>query len=95
MSAPNNEPAFPAAPNPNWTDEDAFGQRGMTLRDYFAGQALIGVLRDPSETSRKCAEFALEDVKAGRELGSFTEIVGKACYAYADAMLAARQTKAP
>ena len=48
MSAPINDggPAFPAAPNPNYTDDACLGQRGMTLRDYFAGKALAGLLAD-------------------------------------------------
>jgi hypothetical protein len=33
-------PAFPRA----MTETDPVGQSGMTLRDYFAGQALIGIL---------------------------------------------------
>lgn len=38
---------------------------GMTLRDYFAGQVIIGVISNPSlwqniEALRKSAEFAYE-----------------------------------
>jgi hypothetical protein len=45
MSAPINDggPAFPApAYAANITD------KGMSLRDYFAGQALAGALADPT-----------------------------------------------
>lgn len=34
-------PAFPVA------DQGVYGTYGMSLRDYFAGQALIGVLANP------------------------------------------------
>jgi hypothetical protein len=45
MSTPTNDggPAFPAlAYVANITD------KGMTLRDYFAGQVLVGALADPT-----------------------------------------------
>jgi hypothetical protein len=54
MSAPINDggPAFPApAYAANITD------KGMTLRDYFAGQALLGVLVSP-----KYAQASTNDV---------------------------------
>ncbi len=48
-SAPENPPAFP---KPDVYGADGFGiaqgQPGMTLRDWFAGQALIGLaMKDP------------------------------------------------
>lgn len=49
MSTPINDggPAFPV-PSVAWKekgeDRVAIGTRGMTLRDYFAGQALAGAL---------------------------------------------------
>ena len=36
----DNEPAFPMVAPENW----AMMQEGMTLRDWFAGQALSGVM---------------------------------------------------
>jgi hypothetical protein len=67
-------PAFPApAYAANITD------KGMTLRDYFAGQALAGICAplydDESPTIWKHREFA------------------KGAYMFADAMLAARKSK--
>jgi hypothetical protein len=43
----NNTPAFP---RPFSQDESRIhlAHRGMTLLDYFAGQALTGLLADPS-----------------------------------------------
>ncbi len=72
MSKPENPPAFPTLePHP------PFG--GMTLRDWFAGQALAGLLANP--------QHSIVDDWSWRS-GSLT---GDA-YDYADAMLAARDT---
>lgn len=48
---------------------------GMSLRDYFAGQALIGDI----------ATFTTTDPT------EYAECIAKRCYALADAMLKARQ----
>ena len=58
-------------------------QRGMTLRDWFAAQALIGIVMGiPAPVVNDMADR----VKGGaRE--------AKAAYAWADAMLAERQPK--
>ena len=53
MSTPINDggPAFPVhsvAWKEKGEDRVAIGTRGMTLRDYFAGQALAGALADPT-----------------------------------------------
>ena len=52
-----------------------------TLRDYFAGQALVGLLANPQTIQRACGLGAEEDVLA--------------CWSYeqADAMLAERERK--
>jgi hypothetical protein len=77
MSAPINDggPAFPYGQK-NFTERSS---EGMTLRDYFAGQALIGQLAfsppDPFKKYRQPKEVAA------------------ACYRFADAMLAAREGK--
>jgi hypothetical protein len=43
-------PAFPAQPIHHFPDGVSMSQNqgGMTLRDYFAGQVLAGVLADPT-----------------------------------------------
>ena len=74
MSQTNNGgPAFPS------TDAKGFVSDGMSLRDYFAGQALAGILADPerhgfNELHAECEFFIAEDA-----------------YIVADAMLVARQ----
>lgn len=68
-------PAFPehVAISPSG---DIFGSHyyssGMSLRDYFAGQALAGILADPSN-------------------GGHIKMNAGDAYAYADAMLSARE----
>ena len=49
---------------------------GMTLRDYFAGQALVGILADSK-------------IKGG--VKSDYDCIATASYLYADAMLKARE----
>ena len=48
-------PAFPTTEsheNPNWPGtRDVYAASGMTLRAYFAGQALLGLLSDPNNMS--------------------------------------------
>ena len=72
MSPLNGGPAFP------WREEDGEGgynqHEGMSLRDWFASQALVGITS--SETR----------VKMSANDGE----VARAAYDYADAMLAAR-----
>ena len=67
--ANNGGPAFPTG-----VASDA----GMSLRDYFAGQALIGIL---GSHVRGGVDVDLDDVGA----------VAEAAYRYADAMLKARK----
>lgn len=55
MNNQTQEPAFPAAPNPNYTDDAFLGQRGMSLRDYFAAKALQGMLSN-AEGNRQANE---------------------------------------
>jgi hypothetical protein len=63
-------PAFPCA-------STNYRQIGMTLRDYFAGKALQGILSNP------CLIELHEDYR----------LAAKASHNFADAMLAARERK--
>jgi len=54
MDKIENPPAFPR-------DERYLGHNGMTLRDYFAGQALAGMLNmsfNPEHHARLSYQFA-------------------------------------
>jgi hypothetical protein len=48
---PENQPAFPVS------TIDGFTQDGMTLRDWFAGQALAGLLAHPDSNIQWIADY--------------------------------------
>ena len=68
----------PAFPRDSFRDEEAgllITQNGMTLRDWFAGQALMG------QIASEAPDFVDKDAEA----------TAKRCYQIADAMLAERE----
>lgn len=69
MTKNNGGPAFPTVAG------QTVYSNGMSLRDWFAGQALAGIVANPAR------------------MGIIEEAASTA-YAYADAMLAARQPDA-
>lgn len=88
MTKPDGGPAFPR-PLSNGSVVIANEERnlevapqcGMTLRDYFAGQALMGFLANPIT---ECED------KAGKNL-THAEILIAVCFHLADLMLAERE----
>ena len=86
-------PAFPHSSQPL----DAQGnpmcgehsEWGMTLRDYFAGQALAALINQLANTSKADKEMK----KLGMCEGQFDRLCAKCAYDYADAMLKAREAK--
>lgn len=76
MTDKTGGPAFPVAGH--MLGEHLGGQlaHGMTLRDYFAGQAL--------------ARFTWGDDGRAPSLEHVAEHLASACYAFADAMIAER-----
>ena len=74
MSAAINDggPAFPDVQFTHNNGDTSFKNNGMTLRDYFAGQALAGMLADPDTTESP-------------------DVLARACYRCADAMIDARK----
>lgn len=74
LSTKGKQPAFPTD---EYYDEKRIGQdSGMTLRQWFAWQALAGILANPSS---QCSDESMaEFIKAARSLS----------YDFADAMLA-------
>jgi len=82
-------PAFPAlhSIDGNWVKDPRPEYAGMSLRDYFAGQALVGVCASVSSREQV---FALYN--DARKHGVETEeYIAKASYALADALLAERE----
>jgi hypothetical protein len=77
MSAENTEEdyAFPIETGPCNNH-----QKGMTLRDYFAGQALAGIL----------ATDVMSEARDAGEIEKFDKYIAVVSYKVADAMLAAR-----
>lgn len=72
----------PAFPDPAPLHEAA---PGMSLRDWFAGQALVGWLSGP------CSGEVLEDYDNDADgFREHQQQVAVTCYGYADAMLAER-----
>ena len=79
MSAPENPPAFPVIVPAVGGGTD-FVDSGATLRVLFAGQALSGIIADPTqgpERTQSTEEWASE--------------IAEVCYSVADAMLRARE----
>lgn len=74
--------AFPLAPD-RWTDMEGVRhmsqEAGMSLRDWFAGQAMVGIMSGSGEISRD-----------GEVVKPTPENVAAAAFTMADAMLAAR-----
>lgn len=79
MSKDDGGPAYPAraVPLTDFGGNDVTS--GMSLRDYFAGQALAGIISSPSIIKRN-----------GGEVRGESNIAATA-YDFADAMLAARK----
>jgi hypothetical protein len=84
-----NEPAFPCTTKIN-TSSDPFATPkekifpGMTLRDYFAGQALTSII--------SCPEFRIALEKIGKEKGlTIEESITRAAFVYADSMIRNRK----
>lgn len=61
---------------------------GMSLRDYFAGQALAGMLAD---TTTHVGFISSNGTGWPKAEGKFRAAVAECAYAHADAMLAARK----
>lgn len=71
----------PEASAQHFGDKAAY--MGMSLRDYFAGQALAGLLANPDNGARKFLAQQKEP----------TRVLADACFIAADAMIAARKEK--
>jgi|694.fasta_scaffold11339_16 hypothetical protein len=98
MKTPSND-GGPAFPQHGWTNnpevlERMKNQGGMTLRDYFAGQAMAQLIkrevREIRKDGRKMDCFGLDD---SPEVPWHTSHIASESYAIADAMLAARERK--
>lgn len=78
---PDGGPAYPATETHEYFGDH--GHIGMSLRDYFAGQALAGIM-----------ERMMQQVDAGHHNSDAAEIekgIAILSYSLADAMIAARE----
>jgi len=82
-----SKPAFPrpiSGESHNHIQEDcrevAYQQEGMTLLEWYAGQALIGVISNNT--------FYLSAIETAQERGiKYTEWISRGCFEFAKAML--------
>ena len=85
----------PAFPRPNSTDEHSqpcnvsYAEDGMSLRDWFAGKALQGILAVPDVDSQSIPGKEGDVL----EISDWVEYLPQVAYDYADAMLVARERK--
>lgn len=87
MTKPTKDGGYAfARPSVEITDEvRSYGQTGMTLRDYFAGQAIIALWLN--EESHQCA------AKGATSDSNATDRMALGAYALADRMLKAREVE--
>lgn len=86
-----NPPAFPRPAGESGSYQND-AERGMDLRDWFAGQMLAAMLS--SETSLSQLEGAIRDAESDQPIVDrrqlAREIIAARCYRQADSMLAER-----
>ena len=96
MKTPSNDggAAFPVVDGYHQDGRHRGGEGGMTLRDYFAGQALAQLIK------REIREMRKDQVRMdcfgddeSEEIPFHTSHIASESYALADAMLAARERK--
>jgi hypothetical protein len=77
-----------AFPREDYQSDDAPGQRGMTLRDYFAGQVLASI------TASALFDPAVREITGSLAAKNDTDrphLIAATCYQIADAMLNIRK----
>ena len=88
MDKIDNPQAFPST-NGTPSDQWGFDREGMTLRDYFAGQALISYIASVENITTKTLEKSTSK-EIVEKLESLSEYIPKQCYRIADVMLKER-----
>lgn len=78
-----NDGNMPVFPVDQETEDGIYHWYGMSLRDHFAGQALNGILSNPSLTEVLGKQATIEKVKA-------VDLAATICFEYADAMIKAK-----
>ena len=89
MSTPNDGgPAFPTHPAVDPDNGEYNTEPGMTLRDWFAGKALQGLIADPISYNGALVQIKADNSKGGS--ADICSVMARWSYDYADAMLAER-----
>lgn len=83
MSKPTGGPAFPMQPVSNANGEIQWGYDGMTLRDYFAAQAMQAIYGGPGARMVADRDERYDET-------NWAEVVASNAYEMADAMIAER-----
>lgn len=83
-TTPENPPAFPTNVPPPWA-------QGMSMRDWFAGQALAGTLASSGDTE----QFRVLSIGAASRKVPFARHIADMSFEIADAMLVARAKQEP
>ena len=96
MKTPSNDggAAFPVVDGYHKDGRHRGGESGMTLRDYFAGQALAGFV---GQWEKEIYEAGVDEIsnekRSQRVRAEWIQRAANTSYGYADAMLAARERK--
>ena len=96
MKTPSNDggAAFPRPVSFSEEGGTHRGTLGMTLRDYFAGQALAGFV---GQWEKEIYEAGVDEIsnekRSERVRAEWIQRAANTSYGYADAMLAARERK--
>jgi hypothetical protein len=89
-----NEPAFPTKINTeHFSNPSTIYNTGMTLRDYFAAKAMVGLMA-MERAQQYITEDGIEmDYEEGGDIGTLfvhTDLMAQEAYMIADMMLKAR-----
>ena len=92
MTENKDEPAFPTNDSTHPSGQVFYGKSGMTLRDYFAAKAMLGLMgmnRAEEFVDENGDEMTYEDGDVGT-LFVHTNFLAEEAYMIADMMLKAR-----
>ena len=87
MSVNDGGPAFPVVASTGDPRDGVYCRDGMSLRDYFAGQAIAGVIRSTVEAD----SAAVLSESADSSGLAIEQVIARSAYEIADAMLAVRE----
>lgn len=87
MNVNDGGTAFPVVASTGDPRDGVYCRDGMSLRDYFAGQAIAGVIRSTVEAD----SAAVLSESADATGLAIEQVIARSAYEIADAMLAVRE----